>query len=382
MARLLVGQRMQHGIAELDELIGRDRIEAYARQGLSDVVGATAQPDLDGAPDVIVEYFLQREELRHRLAIDGFQDVTGRKLAVCLASGLHLGHHQHARQVREGQAHPLLHDLVQPQAPKFIVGRVVECRLQGAARHRRIAFDEFQRAHHCGQRQVETSRSTRGAARVQGDHSPLYIDDRRARRSARRARGRLEIERVEVVVLAVAVRGCLPVQARQGARKYRELLACVIADDPDLAPNDGSFRVQGQRYRFDEPQLRRVIPVDAEVMNGIAVYRPQLHFFAILEYGLGRDRARRDHVPIRQDQAALGINDKPGRLSGRIPLGIEGARRINLYRDDAARNARERLGPGGGLDGAGRGLGRIGRASRHEQKAPGGNVTRHGIHRN
>ncbi len=82
-------------------------------------------------------------------------------------------------------------------------------------------------------------------------------------------------------------------------------------------------------------------------MHGIAVDRIELHFLPVQEGRLGGDRAGGDHVPVREDQATLGVDHEPGRLRGRVPLGVEGARRIDVDGDDAARNALEGGGPVG-----------------------------------
>ena len=161
------------------------------------------------------------------------------------------------------------------------------------------------------------------------------------------ARGRLQIEGVEVVVLADAVVGRVAVEPRERAGEDRQLLAGIVADDADLAADLRAFRIQRQRLGLDEVQLRRVVAIEAEVVHRIAIHRVELHFLAIEERGLGGHRARGHDVAVGEDQAALGIDHEAGGLRGGVPLRIEGARRIDVDRHDAAGDALERHGPVG-----------------------------------
>ena len=54
---------------------------------------------------------------------------------------------------------------------------------------------------------------------------------------------------------------------------------------------------------------------------------------------------RRDDMAIREDEAALGIDDEAGRLRRGVPLRVEGARLVDFDGDDALRDALERAGP-------------------------------------
>ena len=53
----------------------------------------------------------------------------------------------------------------------------------------------------------------------------------------------------------------------------------------------------------------------------------------------------RHDVTIGEDQAALGVDHEAGRLRGGVPLGVEGARLVDLDRDHAPGDALERHGP-------------------------------------
>jgi hypothetical protein len=84
----------------------------------------------------------------------------------------------------------------------------------GAARDGLTLLDQFERALHAAERQVETRLRPVAAAGVRADDAAADVDDRRAGRTAGRARGGLQVERVEVVVLADAVFGRLAIEAR------------------------------------------------------------------------------------------------------------------------------------------------------------------------
>jgi hypothetical protein len=156
----------------------------------------------------------------------------------------------------------------------------------------------------------------------------------------------LEIEGVEVVVLADAVFGRIAIQLGDGAGEDGELLTGVVADDADLAADLRAVRKQRQGARLDEPQLLRVVAIDAEVVDGIAIHRIQLHFLAVEEGGLRGDRARRDDVAIGEDEPAFGVDDEAGGLRGRIPFGVERTRLVDFDGDHTLRDTRQRAAPG------------------------------------
>ncbi len=124
------------------------------------------------------------------------------------------------------------------------------------------SLDQLERALDAIERQVEARRGAGAAAGVERDHAPADVDDRRARRAARGAGRRLDVERVEVVVLADAVLGRLAIEPRERARQDRQLLAGVVADDADLGADLRAFRVERQRRRLDVAQLRRVVAIE------------------------------------------------------------------------------------------------------------------------
>ena len=168
-------------------------------------------------------------------------------------------------------------------------------------------------------------------------------------RTARRARGRLQVERIEVVVLADAVFGRIAIELGDGAGEDGELLAGVVADDADLAADLRAVRIQRQRARLDEAQLLRVVAIDAEVVDRIAIHRIELHFLAIEERGFRGHRARRDHVAIGEDEAPLGVDDEARGLRGGVPFGVERARLVDFDGDHALGDARQRAAPRGAL---------------------------------
>ncbi len=105
VARLLVGKRMHHGLAELDVLIGGDGAQGLDLERMPQRLVAALDLHLDLPADVIVEHVLQSEELRHRFAVDRHENVARRQDAVRGGSRLHFVDHQHAGELRVGAAH-------------------------------------------------------------------------------------------------------------------------------------------------------------------------------------------------------------------------------------------------------------------------------------
>ena len=340
---------MQHAVADLEVFGGRDRMQVLHRERHVALAAATDDRDLDLPADAIVEQRVERLEIGHRLALGRDEDVADRELAVGIRARLDFGDDEHAGARRRRLARLRLDGRRQPEAPQLVVGRVTEDRLQRAASHRLLGLDQLERAHDAPERQVEARRGARRTAGVEREHAAADVEHGRAGRSARRARGGLVIERVEVVVAADAVFRRLAIEPRERSGEDRELLARVVADDADLDADLRAFRIQRQLGGLDEPELLRVVAIEAEVVHGIAIHRLELDFLAIEECRDGLHRARRDDVPVRQDQAALGVDHEAGRLRRRVPLRVEGARCVDLDRDHAGRDPLERPGPARGL---------------------------------
>ncbi len=294
---------------------------------------------------MIVEYVFQREELRNGLAVDRHQNIAGRQDSIGAGSGLHVVHHQHAGQPGIRLAHARFGVGLEPEPLEFIVGRVLEHRFQRAARHGLADLDVLECAHHRGQRQVETRGGAGGAARIERHHPALDVDHRRTGGTARGAGGRLIVKRIEIVVLAVAVLRRFAIEARQRAGQDRQLFARIVADDADFTADHRALRIQRQLGRLNETQFCRIVAIDAEVMNRIAIDRIELHFLPVQEDGLRGHGSGRDDMTIGQYQSALGIDDEAGGLRGRIPLGIECARAVDLNGDHAGRNSFQGLRP-------------------------------------
>ncbi len=137
----------------------------------------------------------------------------------------------------------------------------------------------------------------------------------------------------------------MPVEPGDRAGQYRQLLTGVVADHANVATDLRGFGHEGELSRRDELELARVITEKAEVMDGIPIHGNQLDFLLIQEYGLRADRARRDDVAVRENDPALCVDHETGGLARLIALGIEGARAVDLDRDDARGDALERAIP-------------------------------------
>jgi len=228
---------------------------------------------------------------------------------------------------------------------EFVVGPAHEDRLQRPATDRFAGADELQRALDPVQRQEEAGRGARVGTRIQRDDATVDVDHRRAGRTAGRAGGRLQIEGVEIVVLAAAVLGCLAVEPGDGAGQDRELLAGVVAHDADLPAGARAGRRKLELGRLDEAQRVRVVAEEAEVVDGIPVDRRERHLFVIQEHGLGHHRPRRHHVTVGQDQAPLRVHHESGGLGRGVPVGIERAGGVDPDGDDAGGDTLQRVGP-------------------------------------
>src|SRR5205814_10680566 len=148
-------------------------------------------------------------------------------------------------------------------------------------------------------------------------HAPADVDDRRTGGAAGGPGGRLQVEGVEVVVFCDPVRGRVAVESREGSGENRQLLAGIVADDADLAPDLRALRIQRQGRGFDEAQFLRIVAVNAEVMHRVAVHRKQLHFLATQEGGLRDNRTRGYDVAVGEDQAEFSVHHEAGRLRDR-----------------------------------------------------------------
>ena len=273
MPRLLIGQRVHHGLAEFDEFVRGDGAQGLHIEIVLQRLAAALHFDLDAPADVIVQHFLEREKLRDGFAVDRDQDVARRQNPIGARSGLHVVDHQHAGQLGIGLAHAGFGAGVEAEPLQLIVGGVLEDGFQRAARHGLADLEILECAHHRRQRQVETRGRAGGAARVERHDPALDIDHRRTGRTARGAGSRLVIKGIEVVVLAIAVFRRLAIQARESPGQNRQLFAGIIAHHADLAADDGALRIQRQLRRLNEMQLRRIVVIDAEVVNGIAIDR-------------------------------------------------------------------------------------------------------------
>ncbi len=121
-------------------------------------------------------------------------------------------------------------------------------------------------------------------------------------------------------------------------------------------PICAAFGNERELGRLHELELARVVTEETEVVHGIAVHGRELDFLLIEEYGLRAYRPRRHDVPVRQNEAALGVDDETRRLARLVALGVERARAVDLDGHDAGGDTLQRAIPALLLcrDGAGR----------------------------
>jgi hypothetical protein len=81
----------------------------------------------------------------------------------------------------------------------------------------------------------------------------------------------LVIKRVEVVVLGDPVFGRLSIKSGKRARENRQLFARIVADYANLSSYLRALRIQRQFGGLDELQLRRIVTIQTEVVDRIAV---------------------------------------------------------------------------------------------------------------
>ena len=110
----------------------------------------------------------------------------------------------------------------------------------------------------------------------------------------------MKIESIKIVVVATAIVRRLPVESRDGAGQYRELLACIIANYANILSYLRSFRHQGQLSRVYKFEMLRVIAEKAKIMNRISIDWNKFNFFLIRKNRLCDDRARCYHMAVRK----------------------------------------------------------------------------------
>ena len=334
VARLLVGERVEDRSAHLQIGGGRDRVEILAGERHFHRCAASFHPDRHGLRHGIVEDLLEVDEGVDPPALYAQQDVAGLEKSVGRTTGDGLGDHQHADGIGKRLAHRGLGLGAQAETSKLVVGLVAEDRLDGSAGHWFSRADQIQAADHAVQGQVEARGRALPAAGVEPHHPPAPVDDRRPGRSTRRARGRLEVEGVEVVVAALPVARRLSIQARDGAGQDRELLPGVVPDHADLRPDTGALGRQRQLGDLHEADLGGIEAVEAEVVHRIPVDGQKLDLLAVQEERVRPDRARLHHVPIGQHQTLRSVHHESRRDRSRGGRRIEGTRGAHTDRDD------------------------------------------------
>ena len=342
VARLLERERVEHAAAELEVLGGRDRVQVSDRDGDGVALAAPLDLEPERAPDGVVDRGLERLEVLERRPVDGDQHVARLELPVRRTAGHDLLGHEEPGPARRPPPHGRLGLGAEPEPAELVEGAVAEHRLQRAARDRAALAQEAERAHHAVERQEEARRRVPAPAGVQRERLAREVDDRRARRAARRARGGLVVERVEVVVGVRPVDRRVPVEACQGAGEDRELLPGVVPDHADLGADARALGSERDLARLHEAHRRRVEAEDPEVVDRIAIDRLDRHGLVVQEHRLARHGPGSDHVAVRQDEPALRVHHEARRRHHGRRLRVERARARDPDRHDRGHHPAER----------------------------------------
>ena len=185
------------------------------------------------------------------------------------------------------------------------------------------------------------------SAGVERDHLAVDIDDRRARRAPGGPGAGLHVEGVEVVVGVPAIDGRPAVDPRDGPVEDDDLLAGVVADDPDLHADLGALRRQLQLCELHVAKVVRIEAIHTEVVDRVPVDGLEIDLLVVDEDRLSADGACVDHVPVGEDQALLGVDDEARAHGARVALRVEAAGPRDLQRHDPRHHGLERLPPRG-----------------------------------
>jgi hypothetical protein len=281
---------VQHGIAHLQEFGPRNGVQVAHLHLDLEIVPAAAQGEAEPLADPLVQHLGERIEGGQRRAVHREQDVAGLHHPFGGGAGQDVPQHQQAFLPGKEAAVTRFGDLVQAKPAKLVEGSVHEGAEQRAAGHRLAGLDALERAHHPVERQEEARGRLHVGPGVQRHYPALDVDDGRTRGAAGGARGRLDVEGIEVVVLAPSVERRLAVQTSQRAREDGNLLARIVADHADLAAGLRAFRPQWQRLRADMAEFRRVVAIKAEIVHRVAVHGLELDFLVVEEDRLGHHR--------------------------------------------------------------------------------------------
>ena len=135
MPRLLIRQLVEHAVAVLDVLGGRDRVQVVDHDAVLEPLPAALDDDGHLAADGGVEHGRERHELGDQLAVDLDEHVAGLELARRRRLRNHLLDDEQARLLRIRLAHARFGVAREPQAAQLGERLVDELRLQRAARH-------------------------------------------------------------------------------------------------------------------------------------------------------------------------------------------------------------------------------------------------------
>jgi hypothetical protein len=334
VARALVREVVQDAAPDLEEARGGDRVQVLDRGTDAQRLAAAFDVEGDRGADVVVEQRGEADEVGERDVVGAEQDVAGLEQAVGDAAWEDLLDDEQAGGGGVVVACGLLARGGEAEAAQLVVGGVREGRGQGAARDRQALAHALEGADDPVEREEEARGGLGARAGVEGDDVAVDVDDGRAGRAAGGAGGGLDVEGVEVVVAVDAVRGGGAVEAGERAGEDRELLAGVVADDADLGADAGLLGGEAQRGRGDEAQRGRVVSKEAEVVDGVAVQRPQRDLLVVEEDGLGHHGPRMNDVTVGQQDTSRRVDDERGRLRTAVPLGVERPGRVDAHGHD------------------------------------------------
>ena len=134
--------------------------------------------DLDCPSYRTIQRSLQGHKRSDGLPSQAHEDVAGTQHTIPGTSREDLIHHQHAVGGREHFSNPGLRVGLKPTPAHLIKGQVLEGGLEGSPADRLFLLEERQRPDHAIQGQEVAGSRRATAARIEGEHIAINVDDR------------------------------------------------------------------------------------------------------------------------------------------------------------------------------------------------------------